>query len=103
MSAHYHSRYERQDISRGQEADRGPRKADRVRCAGVERAEPPLARVQENVSGACRGGVPRSVAKVHTAADLKEIGGARSKASVEIPMRAWSVQRERRKPERGSS
>ena len=26
---------------------------------------------KKNVSGACRGGVPRSVAKVRTAADLK--------------------------------
>jgi hypothetical protein len=69
--AYYHSCYERQEISHGQEADRGPPKADRVRRADLARAQPALARVQENVSGACRGGVPRSVAKVHTAADLK--------------------------------
>src|ERR671935_11090 len=57
--------------SHGQEADRGSAKADRVRCADLARAQPALARVQENVSGACRGGVRRSVAKVRTAADLK--------------------------------
>src|SRR6266511_5508676 len=71
MMAYYHSCYERQEISHGQKADRGPPKADRVRCADLARAQPALARVQENISGACRGGVPRSVAKVRTAADLK--------------------------------
>jgi hypothetical protein len=72
--------YERQEISDGQKPTESRRKLVEF-DAQTWHAEPPLTRVHENVSGACRRGVPRSVAQIQTA----DRSRAALRESVKVP------------------